>query len=133
MKVYLCGSIAGCTDEECKDWREYVKKELGAENCLDPMRRDYRGCTDTSVYPEIVDGDKVDILSSDIVLVYFTGPSVGTIMEILFAWMNHRTVYLVYPFDQTTMSPWLFHHTTVRFTKIEDAVRRIKVIKSTTL
>ena len=23
--VYLCGPINGCTDSECRDWREYVK------------------------------------------------------------------------------------------------------------
>jgi len=28
MKVYLCGPINGCTDEECKNWRETVKAQL---------------------------------------------------------------------------------------------------------
>ena len=48
MKVYLCGPIAGCTDEECMDWRENAKTILHNANIstLDPMRRDYRGTKD---------------------------------------------------------------------------------------
>lgn len=26
--VYLAGPINGCSDDECKDWRNYVKREL---------------------------------------------------------------------------------------------------------
>lgn len=26
--VYLSGAMLGCTDEECRDWREYAKQHL---------------------------------------------------------------------------------------------------------
>ena len=127
MRVYLCGPINGCTDEECKDWREMVKKELGEENCLDPMRRDYRGREHTC-YVEIVELDKLDILQCDYVLVNFDKPSVGTAMEILFAWMNHIPVFVVRK-DGTIVSPWLRYHTTQFFSSFESAVEEIRNVR----
>lgn len=44
MKVYLCGPINGCTDDQCKNWREAAKQVLS--DTVDPMRRDYRGRED---------------------------------------------------------------------------------------
>lgn len=64
-KIYLCGPIAGCSDSEAHDWRDWVKEQVedrigptsnlpnsigatgidvipGWAECLDPMRRDYR-------------------------------------------------------------------------------------------
>jgi hypothetical protein len=57
MLVYLAGAINGCTDDECKDWRELVKSIIGVEKTLDPMRRDYRG-VELDCINEIVEGDK---------------------------------------------------------------------------
>jgi hypothetical protein len=39
--VYLSGAMLDCTDEECRDWREYAKQNLKCA-ALDPMIRDYR-------------------------------------------------------------------------------------------
>lgn len=92
MKVYLCGPINGCTDEQCKDWREAAKAVL--PDTVDPMRRDYRGREDNCV-AEIVEGDKDDILTCDVLLVNYDKPSVGTSMEILFAWQHGKVVVIV--------------------------------------
>lgn len=106
MKVYLCGPINGCTDEECNNWREAAKAVL--TDTLDPMRRDYRGREDECV-AEIVEGDKLDIMQCDALLVNYDKPSVGTSMEILFAWEQHKAVVVVAAKD-ARISPWLRHH-----------------------
>jgi nucleoside 2-deoxyribosyltransferase len=105
--IYLCGPINGCTDAECKDWREFVK--AGWEGpALDPMRRDYRGKEDESVR-EIVEFDKIDVMNSDAILVNFDKPSVGTSMEILYAFERGKLVVVVAS-PEARISPWMRYH-----------------------
>ena len=104
--VYLAGPINGCTDDESTTWREIVKDALGEDNCLDPMRRDYRGIEDESVN-EIVQGDIEDITLSDVVLANCWQASFGTAME---TW--HASQSLGKPVVSVTppgapVSPWL--------------------------
>ena len=59
--------MLGCTDEECRDRREYAKLHLKG-TALDPMIRDYRDRPmDGMTY--MVESDKADIDACDIVLV----------------------------------------------------------------
>lgn len=118
MKVYLCGPINRCTDEECRGWREAVKARL--PDTLDPMRRDYRG-RETESVDEIVEGDKQDIIESDLLLVNYDRPSVGTSMEILLAWMAYKPVIIVAR-PETNISPWLRYHSTEIFHSFDDAI-----------
>ena len=127
MKIYLCGPINGCTDEECKDWREMIKQQLGAENCIDPMRRDYRGREDQNVN-ELVELDQIDVLTSDVVLVNYDKPSVGTSMEVHLAWMHHKTVIVVCK-QGTVISPWLRYHSTRICYSFSDALAKIDIVK----
>ena len=62
MKIYLCGPINGCTDEEAGDWRDLLKSHY--PQAIDPMKRDYRGVEDVA-YREIVDLDKRDVQECD--------------------------------------------------------------------
>ena len=124
MTVYLCGPINGCTDEECKNWRLYIKQQIGADVCVDPMRRDYRGREDECVN-EIVELDKVDVLRSSIILVNYDKPSVGTSMEVLYAWMHHKTIIVVCK-EGTVISPWLRYHSTLIVHSFEDALSLIE-------
>lgn len=123
MKVYLCGPINGCTDEECKDWRELIKNSIGSDNCVDPMNRDYRGVEDVK-YKEIVELDKLDVISCDVVLVNYVKPSVGTSMEILFAWSNHKRIILICRKEEK-LSPWLIYHCTEIVHSLQDAINLI--------
>lgn len=118
MKVYLCGAIHGCTDEEAMGWRELAKRLLKHET-LDPMARDYRGRELENV-AAIVEGDKADIDSCQALLVYYRNPSVGTSMEILWAWLNHTPVYLVG--NGQRLSPWLIYHSRHVFNTLEEAI-----------
>lgn len=105
--IYLCGPINGCTDAECVDWREHVKAQWSGAT-LDPMRRDYRGKEDESVR-DIVELDKIDVCNSDVILVNYDRPSVGTSMEILYAWERGKLIVVVAAPD-ARISPWLRYH-----------------------
>lgn len=106
LPVYLCGPINGCTDEEAKNWREYIKSQY--PNCIDPMRRDYRGKEDQCV-DEIVELDKIDVINSGVILVNYDKPSVGTSMEVLYAFERGKYVLVVCK-QGTSISPWLRYH-----------------------
>lgn len=108
MKVYLCGPINGRSDDDCTVWREYAKSRL--PDTLDPMARDYRGRElEPGIAAEIVENDKADIDQCQALLVYYDKPSVGTSMEILYAWQQRIDIVLV---DRSgaPLSPWLIYH-----------------------
>jgi hypothetical protein len=119
--VYLAGPIAGCTDDECKSWREYVKTKLSDHvDILDPMSRDYRGKEDECV-KEIVEGDKEDIESSHFLIVNYPYPSAGTCMETLFAWERYSYIILVVPKNGGKISPWMKYHSQFIATTFDEA------------
>jgi nucleoside 2-deoxyribosyltransferase len=120
LVVYLCGPINGCTDAECKDWREAAKEFFGHR---DPMKRDYRG-KEAESYREIVELDKRDIRQSDIVLVNYVKPSVGTAMEVYYAWTLGKPVVLWCAPD-AVISPWLRYHSTAIVHSFEEARAKI--------
>jgi nucleoside 2-deoxyribosyltransferase len=123
--VYLAGPINGRTDSDCKDWRTLATEHLGAEHVLDPMRNDYRGRElEPGITQTIVDQDKTDIQVSSELLVYFDKPSVGTAMEILYAWQLGRPVFVVNVSGKVP-SPWLAYHSQAIFPSLADALRAI--------
>lgn len=105
--IYLCGPINGRADTECKDWREFIKGAWPGQ-CIDPMRRDYRG-REAEAVREIVELDKVDVARADALLVNYDRPSIGTSMEILFAWQLGKPIVLVAA-PGANLSPWLRYH-----------------------
>lgn len=121
IKVYLCGPINGCTDTEAKNWREAVKEHFPAS--VDPMKRDYRGKELTN-YREIVDLDKRDIRNCDIILVNYDKPSVGTSMEVFYAWTLGIPV-VVWAAKDAKLSPWLIYHSTTIVHSLDQVVDKI--------
>lgn len=124
-KVYLCGPINGRSDDDCKNWREYAKQHL--PDTLDPMWRDYRGRElEPGIANEIVAGDELDIKNSDVLLVYYDQPSVGTAMEIRMAYHElHKPVVVVNRSDKP-LSPWLVYHSTTIVDSLDEAINFIK-------
>ncbi len=125
MKIYLCGAINRCDDSECKDWREYTKTKLHG-TVIDPMIRDYRGNENLS-RNDIVDSDKADIDECEILLVYYKSPSVGTSMEMLYAFERNKIVILVTN-NISKLSPWLLYHSHKCFSTLEDAINYINSV-----
>jgi nucleoside 2-deoxyribosyltransferase len=123
MKIYLAGPINGCTDAEANDWRSRVKELHG--NVLDPMARDYRG-KEAEAVGEIVEGDKADIDACDGVLVWFERPSVGTSIEVLYAWERNKPVVIVNKTGKP-ISPWLAYHS---FAVVENAEEALKYLNN---
>lgn len=134
ISVYLSGPIALCDDTQCKDWRNYLKENYsGRFKFLDPMRRDYRHL-DTmetqSTFEEqkkIVSLDKVDIERCDSIIVW-TGkpfPSVGTSMEVIYAYERGKLVVTVNPYLNTKLSPWLYFHSHKVVNTLDDGMAAI--------
>ena len=123
-EVYLCGQINGCTDAECNDWRAAVKEHFPAS--IDPMKRDYRG-REAESYREIVELDKRDVRRAGLVLVNYSKPSVGTSMEVFYAWTLGTPVVL-WCSPETVISPWLRYHSTAIVHSLGDVVAKIREI-----
>jgi nucleoside 2-deoxyribosyltransferase len=120
MKVYLCGPINGRSDDDCKGWREYAKERIA--DTLDPMDRDYRGRElEPGIAAEIVENDKLDIQASDVLLVYYDKPSVGTSMEVYMAHGMGKRVVVV---DKSgkPLSPWLMYHSHEVYKSLDEAI-----------
>lgn len=124
MRVYLCGPINGCTDDEACTWREWFKNQECFIDFIDPMRTDYRW-SELEHYREIVELDKRDIRDSDALVVMFTKPSVGTSMEILFAWTLGKPVVVINETNKP-VSPWMRYHATCIVRTKELALAKIK-------
>jgi nucleoside 2-deoxyribosyltransferase len=122
MRVYLAGPINGCDDEEANNWRSTVKGIFARRHVdwLDPMDRDERG-KEVGAYREIVEGDKADIDSCDVVFAFCWQPSVGTSMEILYAYERFKPVFAVVP-NGKPVSPWIQYHATVGRSLRETAI-----------
>jgi nucleoside 2-deoxyribosyltransferase len=118
MKIYLAGPINGCTDSEATSWR-YAVKQLHSD-VLDPMVRDYRGRESDNI-KEIVEGDKADIDSCDGMIVWFERPSVGTSMEVLYAYDRGIPVVVINR-SFAAISPWLLYHSKCIVGSIPDAL-----------
>lgn len=127
-KLYLCGPIHGLSDAECNNWRKYVTAKWSG-GVIDPMRRDARGrMHEPGVAKEVVEADKADILEASAVIVYYAFPSVGTSMEILFAWEQHKPIIVVNASMQydKDLSLWLQYHATVIVTGLDPALRYLE-------
>src|SRR5215468_11082798 len=115
--------MLGCADAECKEWREYAKRRLKCDTCDPVVLRDFGGREREGVVG-VVEKDKADIDDCDIVLVNFIRPSVGTSMEILYAWERGKTVVLV-ALHGAVISPWLLYHSHQVFLALDDAIASI--------
>jgi len=126
-KVYLAGPIHGKSDDDCKAWRVTAAEclRLFGHDVLDPMDRDCRGIEEAT-YDLIVDSDKKDIRSCDILLVNANSPSWGTAMEVAHASSLGKTVVAFATHTNSPqISPWLRYHATEIYESLSHALARI--------
>ena len=108
--VYLAGPITGATYGECTDWRGYVTTELEPDIIsFSPMRHksylsgetqigDSYEHTVLSSQRGIFARDSYDCSKVDMVFVNLLGAtrvSIGTVMEIAWAWSYRKPIILV--------------------------------------
>lgn len=121
VRVYLAGPINGCTDDEATGWREQAKRLLVGCECVDPMRRDYRG-REAENAEAIVLADLADIRSCGAVVVMAERPTWGTAMEVFAAAADRKRVVAV---CSGSVSPWLAYHAEV-FPTLERACAAVR-------
>jgi nucleoside 2-deoxyribosyltransferase len=89
------------------------------------MSRDYRGIEDDNA-EKIVEGDKEDIVSCDVVLVNANGPNWGTAMELVYASQCGKEVVAFATHGNVPrISPWLRMHTTAIYESLSHALAAI--------
>jgi nucleoside 2-deoxyribosyltransferase len=121
-KVYLAGSIWET------DYREYVHKNYKDKlTILDPLIEN--GVTVNIITKtvdrtrenfEIVELDKEMIRKSDIFVAFIRQWTAGTLMEIMYAYENHKPVYIITDPDAVLhLDIWLSYHYTRNFFNIE--------------
>ena len=121
LAVYLAGKMAGCTDAECREWRDEATKHLAPLLVLNPMVRDFRGVEMTDKQcRQLVHDDKADIDRAFAVIVRADdGASWGTAMEVIYAF-THSKIVVAFVGD-AVVSPWLRAHTNAIVKTVEQA------------
>lgn len=126
IKIYACGPINGCHNNECLIWRNELRAGFvdSDYDIVDPLRRDYRG-VELENLNEIVTLDKVDIDKCDIIFANCLRPSAGTSMEIMYSFMKNKPIVSLIGVD-SPVSPWIKYHSTITVLSISSGINWIK-------
>jgi len=94
-----------CSYTEIHGWRNDMCERLAraGNTVLDPTRHG------TAATRDLIEQDKADIDQSDILIAYVPKPSVGTSMEVLYAWERGKAV-IIYAPAHAQVSGWLHYH-----------------------
>ncbi len=106
IKVYQCGPMAGCTDEEMHGWRDSLKKDYPNINWLDPCDRSYK----MQQWRSLVNDDIADIDNADYVLSYYWKTGTGSAMELSYNYYVAKKPSIVVVPGYKSVSPWLRYH-----------------------
>lgn len=121
ISIYLCGPMAGCTDEEMHGWREQLKKDYPAINWLDPCDRSYK----LQQFRKLVDDDIADIEAADYILAYYWKTGSGSAMELAYNYYIARKPSVVVIPEFKTVSPWVRYHADYLVETFEHAMKII--------
>ena len=119
--IYLAGPMDGRTEEERKGWRREIKTALSPYfEFEDPTDREFLSKhKHFDEINKIVEGDKDAIDKSDFVVAHCDRPSVGTSMEIFYAWNQGKSVYTYIP-PGVPISPWISYHSELVYDSLEE-------------
>jgi nucleoside 2-deoxyribosyltransferase len=151
-KVYLAGPITGLNYKGCTDWREEVKKVLAEAGIrgISPMRgkeyldglgalsgtgEEYADLGVMSTPRGVMTRDHWDCTRCDVVLVNLLGSdrvSIGTVMEIAWAFMGKRPVICVIEDGNENVHShmMIFEAIGYRVTSLDQAMHIIKAMFS---
>jgi nucleoside 2-deoxyribosyltransferase len=125
--IYLSGPIMDECAGVARKWRDIARNILSQQfRLLDPMRRNFRD-KEVDSSNEIVEFDLQDIRDTDIILVNYAKPSIGTSMEVFYA--SHdlgKFVVAFSPFSFKDSSPWMIRYCTKILPNLEEASRYIQ-------
>ena len=126
-KIYLCGPIMDEHAGRARTWRAVARRRLSRDFViLDPMRRNFKD-REVDSANEIVDFDLQDVRDSDIVLVNYNKPSIGTAMEVFYAGHDLRRFVVAFsPFSFKDSSPWMVKFCTKILPSLEEAIAYIR-------
>jgi len=126
-KIYLCGPIQDCAEDETTDWRTRAKERLaGRFILLDPMRRNFRD-NEIDSANEIVEFDLQDIRDADLILVNYLKPSIGTAMEVFYAAHDMGKFVITFsPIEYKNCSPWMVRFSTKILKGLDEALSYIE-------
>lgn len=129
MRIYLSGPIFGCNDWEMHNFRDLMKFVLKKPKytLFDPTDRKLQS-DDPEHLKAIVEGDKQELLSCDLMLVDLWKISAGTSMEILLAWQNNIPV-VIRARDPIT-SPWIVYHATKICRSLDETLQYIDELRT---
>jgi len=140
--VYLAGPIAGLSYDESTDWRQEAIKYLASKGitCLDPMRskehlagvaRIEGSYEDEALSSQkgINTRDHWDVMRCDVVLAnlehareYPDRPTIGTIMEIAWAWAYRKPLVLILKEDSIYEHPMVLECAGFRVGSLESGL-----------
>lgn len=125
--IYLCGPIMDESTGVAREWRKIAFKKLEKSFVLlDPMRRNFKD-REVDSANEIVEFDLQDIRNSDILLVNYGKPSIGTAMEVFYASNTLQKFVVAFsPLDFKNCSPWMVRYCTKILPALDAAVAYIK-------
>ena len=141
--IYLAGPIAGCTQEEANEWRDYVCSMLPhAIVGISPLRceplKEGMTYTEEGASPKmwsdpraIATKNWLDTESCDLVLAYLPKelnekrPSYGTVIEIGWAIGLRKPLIVVSDDKQLMDHPLIKHNASWRLDSLDDAVEVI--------
>ena len=111
------------TVEESSGWRSKIKNELKSSGVrfLDPTDR----YCDGSNIIQVVEADKKDVESSDLIVVNYLGPSVGTSMEMLYAYNLNIPIATIIPYG-VSVSPWLTYLSDFIMSSVDEVIEFLK-------
>lgn len=145
LSIYLAGPISGCTFEECTAWRNDLTSRfaaLGVE-CYSPMRaKDYLSALPViqGSYPElgplatargIMTRDSWDCHRADVVVFNLLNAprvSVGTVMELAWAWKAHIPTVVIMESGNCHEHPMVDEATSYRVGTVEEAYNILRAV-----
>ncbi len=133
--VYLSGPIGGCTVAEMTGWRDVAQNFLNSENvtCTLPTRSFTLKHTPTETERWINRRDFFDCTRASVVLVNLIGMktlSIGTIMEIAWAYQKQIPVVVVCEPDGPQNHPMLKDSITQEAKTLEEGIIFVKELLS---